>query len=57
MPEQIKPKTCLLIIQKDFYSFEKHVRGALNDLGYDVTVANHEYPESTFGKILGIFCF
>lgn len=53
MPDHIKPKTCLLIIQKDFYSFEKHVRGALNDLGYDVTVANHEYPESTFGKILG----
>ncbi|QKJ31469.1 hypothetical protein HQ865_17410 [Mucilaginibacter mali] len=46
-------RSCLLIIQKDFYSFEKHVRIALTDLGYQVTVANHEYPEGALGKILG----
>lgn len=46
-------KTCLLIIDKKFYSFERHIREALGNLNYDVTVANHEYPEGTIGKILG----
>lgn len=46
-------KSCLLIIPKHFYSFEKHIREALEAKGYSVDVANDEYPEGTFGKILG----
>lgn len=46
-------KKCLLIISKHFYSFEKHIREALVVKGYEVTVSNDEYPEGTFGRILG----
>jgi len=46
-------KSCLLIIPKHFYSFEKHIREALEAKGYSVDVSNDEYPEGTFGKILG----
>jgi hypothetical protein len=46
-------KTCLLIIPKHFYSFEKHINKALSDIGYIVTVANDEYPEGPIGKVLG----
>jgi hypothetical protein len=46
-------KTCLLIIPKHFYSFEKHIREALEAKGFSVDVSNDEYPEGTFGKILG----
>ena len=46
-------KSCLLIIPRHFYSFEKHIREALQTKGYSVDVSNDEYPEGTFGKILG----
>jgi len=46
-------KSCLLILQRHFYSFEKLIREALESKGYSVVVANDEYPEGTFGKILG----
>lgn len=48
-----KMKSCLLIIPKHFYSFEKLIREALEAKGYSVDVSNDEYPEGTFGKILG----
>jgi len=46
-------KTCLLIIPKKFYSFEKIIGDALKAKGYEVTVSNDEYPEGTLGKIMG----
>jgi hypothetical protein len=46
-------KTCLLIIPKRFYSFEKIIGNALREKGYEVTVSNDEYPEGTLGKIMG----
>nr|WP_294795173.1 hypothetical protein [uncultured Mucilaginibacter sp.] len=46
-------KTCLLIIPKKFYSFEKHITNALKRKNYDVTVANDEYPEGVVGKVMG----
>lgn len=44
---------CLLVIPRHFYSFEKHIRQALESKGYKVTVSNDEYPEGMVGKILG----
>lgn len=49
----ILQKTCLLIIPKKFYFFEKNITDALNDKGYKVTVSNDEYPEGILGKIMG----
>ncbi len=46
-------KSCLLIIPRHFYSFEKHIREALEAMGYRVDVSNDEYPEGTFGRIVG----
>jgi hypothetical protein len=46
-------KSCLLIMPKEFYSFEKHLSQALNAKGFTVEVANHEYPSGTIGKIMG----
>jgi len=46
-------KSCLLIIQRRFYSYEKHISEALKAKGYSVEVANDEYPEGIVGKILG----
>ena len=46
-------RTCLLILQRSFHAFEKHIKTELESLGYRVTVANDEYPESTLGKVLG----
>jgi len=45
--------TCLLIIPKKFYSFEKIIGDALKAKGFEVTVSNDEYPEGTLGKIMG----
>ncbi len=45
--------TCLLVIPRHFYSFETSIRDELERMGYTVVVANDEYPEGTFGKILG----
>lgn len=46
-------KSCLLIVPRHFYWFEKNVSEALAARGYSVTVANDEYPLGTIGKILG----
>lgn len=46
------PRTCLLILPRGFYGFAKVLAGALEEAGYATTVANDEYPESTFGKII-----
>jgi hypothetical protein len=46
-------KSCLLILPKSFYSFDKYIKNALSDLGYQVTVINDEYPEGVVGKIMG----
>jgi len=46
-------RSCLLVIQRRFYSYERLIREALEAKGFRVTVANDEYPESTFGKIMG----
>lgn len=45
--------TCLLVIPRHFYSFERHIREGLEAKGYQVTVANDEYPEGMLGKIIG----
>jgi hypothetical protein len=45
-------KRCLLIIPRSFYSFAKVIENGLRDLGYDIIVANDEYPEGIFGKIM-----
>jgi hypothetical protein len=49
----IKKKKCLLIIPKSFYSFHNFLTEALNELGYEVAIANEEYPENTIGKLMG----
>lgn len=36
-----------------FYSFVRIIGGALEQLGYDVTTANDEYPTNPLGRILG----
>jgi hypothetical protein len=46
-------KNCLLILPKSFYSFDKHLKNALVEFGYNVTIINDEYPEGTIGKIMG----
>ena len=47
------PPTCLLVIPRHFYSFERHIREGLEAKGYQVTVINDEFPEGMAGKILG----
>lgn len=44
---------CLLIIPIGFYSFAKTIAASLIGAGYDVTVANDEYPVNMLGKIMG----
>jgi hypothetical protein len=46
-------KSCLLIIQRSFYSFEKHITDVLIAKGYQVEATNDEHPANNFGKILG----
>lgn len=46
-------KQCLLIMPLSFYSFAKLFGQALEDLGYEVVLANEEYPENALGKLLG----
>src|SRR3954462_3943279 len=53
MCNQTKSKSCLLIMQKKFYSFEKIIKDALISKGFRVEVANDEYPIGITGKILG----
>jgi hypothetical protein len=46
-------KTCLLVIPRHFYSFEKMIRETLESKAYKVVVCNDEYPSGNFGKIMG----
>lgn len=46
-------KSCLLIIPRHFYSFEKLFTENLEARGFQVTVSNDEYPSGTVGKIMG----
>jgi hypothetical protein len=46
-------KSCLLIVPRSFYTYSEDLKMALLSLGYDVTVCNHEYPDSMVGKIMG----
>ena len=43
---------CLLILPRGFYSFASVLTRGLTDLGFETTVANDEYPENLFGKII-----
>lgn len=43
---------CLLILPRGFYGFAGVLARALETQGYATTVANDEYPESIFGKII-----
>lgn len=43
---------CLLILPRGFYSFTNILKNGLTALGFDTTVANDEYPENIFGKII-----
>lgn len=43
---------CLLILPRNFYSFTSVLTRGLADLGFQTTVANDEYPETLFGKII-----
>lgn len=46
-------QTCLLIHPRSFHAVARSFREALVALGFDVTEANEEYPESIVGKLLG----
>ncbi len=50
---EVKRREALLIFPLTFYSFADEIIKALSNEGYNVVVANHEYPENMFGKILG----
>jgi hypothetical protein len=43
----------LLLFPTSFYSFASVVEKAISKIGYDVVLANDEYPANVFGKILG----
>jgi hypothetical protein len=53
MKKDNNPKNCLLIFPKSFYHYSEYFKKALNENGYQVTISNDEYPESTLGKIMG----
>lgn len=46
-------KSCLLILPKSFYSFDKYIKETLTSMDFKVTVINDEYPEGIIGKIMG----
>ncbi len=48
-----KRRRALLIFPESFYSFADGILKAMSAAGYDVVIANHEYPKNIFGKILG----
>ncbi len=43
---------CLLILPRGFYSFVTVLTRGLSALGFETSVANDEYPESFFGKVI-----
>ena len=50
---QGKRRKALLIFPVSFYSFADGIMKVLSAWGYDVVLANHEYPTNMIGKILG----
>jgi hypothetical protein len=48
-----KKGAALLIFPRSFYSFAGVVKNELARVGYDVVVANDEFPANMIGKILG----
>ena len=46
-------KSCLLILPRHFYSFERFFKEALENKNYKVIVCNDEYPIGIFGKFMG----
>ncbi|PSK99871.1 hypothetical protein [Cecembia rubra] len=53
MKKSNNPKNCLLVFPKSFYHYSEYFKKALYENGFQVTVCNDEYPESTLGKIMG----
>lgn len=51
-PDFKRPRA-LLVLPLTFYSFAKVFAKELDRAGYDVTIANDEYPQSMLGRILG----
>ena len=43
---------CLLILPRGFYSLTGVIESGLKNLGYETVIANDEYPESFFGKVI-----
>ena len=52
MTPPVLDRRCLLILPRGFYGFASVLARALEAQGYSITVANDEYPESIFGKII-----
>ena len=48
-------KKCLLIAPLSFYSYSEYLKNSLTQHGYNVTLANDEYPANGIGKIMGKF--
>jgi hypothetical protein len=48
-----KRRKALLIFPESFYSFADGFMKAMSAAGYDIVIANHEYPKNMIGKILG----
>ncbi|WP_292111611.1 hypothetical protein [Brevundimonas sp.] len=46
-------KTCLLIMPLPFYAFERVICDELKARGYEVTLANEEYPHTPLGRVMG----
>lgn len=46
-------KTCLLIMPLHFYSFVRVITDGLEAMGYEVTTANEEYPQTVLGRVMG----
>lgn len=46
-------KKILLVTPKSFYLFHHFLANEFERKGYEVIIANDEYPENTFGKVLG----
>jgi len=46
-------KNCLLIMPLSFYSFSEYLKQSFISLGYNVILANEEYPYNIIGKIMG----
>ncbi len=51
-PDTASGQTCLLILPRGFYSFAQTLARGLKELGFETIIANDEYPENLFGKII-----